>query len=567
MNSDQVQDTSVEITPEAVVDVKFSDLSLPEPILRALLECGYEYPTTIQAQAIPQLLAGHDLIGGSQTGTGKTAAFLLPILAKLHLKKVQELADRVGTDLPDDVSTEQEGPSTSQRVIPMAAEGGEGYSLSEPSDGNSQPSHSQNEGNKRRRPRRRKSSRSSNNQNQQQAQASDAPDRGPRQGNRAPDANGGRHQRSGYESSRERSPRRQHNEGPRSHSQKRPAGGQYADRQHSQSTPQPSVLILEPTRELATQVFDSFQRYAKYLNIKAALLYGGVGYGLQRQQLDQGADIIIATPGRLMDMIEQRSLSLKGVDTLVLDEADRMLDMGFMPAVRKIVSYCPKERQSLLFSATLSPEIASLSKAFLKNPVEIKVGGGTSLAETINHGLYPVDERQKFDLLRALLEHLDYKSVLIFTRMKIGADIVSRWLENHGHAPVAVLHADRSQKEREQALNDFKSGKCQILVATDIVARGIDISGITHVINYDVPQHPEDYVHRIGRTGRAKREGDAVTIFTATEVEFVASIERLINQRIERRKLPGFNYNWTPILEDRAPAKKKRNRGFQRPAF
>lgn len=544
MNDDSQNVPSADSPAEDSPKIRFADLGLPEPVLRALTDCGYEYPTPIQAQAIPQLLAGHDLIGGSQTGTGKTAAFLLPILAKLHLKKVAELAQRD----PDDSAVPESSGDSPSRAIPMAADGEEGYSLSEPSGPSPSQPNAEGGENPRRKPSRSR--------------------REPRQDDRS------QHYATQNEGSQQRRPSQYHqsqrqdrprHQGP-SRNQRPHASQSGSNRQYQQQEiPQPVVLILEPTRELATQVFEAFNRYAKYLNVKAALLYGGVGYGLQRQQLNQGADIIIATPGRLMDLVEQRSLSLRSVDTLVLDEADRMLDMGFMPAVRKIVSFCPKDRQSLLFSATLPPEIVSLAQVFLRNPVEIKVGGGASPAETISHALYPVDERQKFDLLRALLEHLDYKSVLIFTRMKIGADIVSRWLENHGHAPVAVLHADRSQKEREQALNDFKSGKCEILVATDIVARGIDISGITHVINYDVPQHPEDYVHRIGRTGRAKRDGDAVTLFTATEVEFVAAIERFIKQRIERKKLPDFPYNWTPILEDRAPVKKKRNRGFQRP--
>ncbi len=555
MNDDSQNVPSADSPAEDSPKIRFADLGLPEPVLRALTDCGYEYPTPIQAQAIPQLLAGHDLIGGSQTGTGKTAAFLLPILAKLHLKKVAELAQRD----PDASAVPESSGDSPSRAIPMAADGEEGYSLSEPAGDNSaQPGAEGGDKKRRKRPRRRRGPGQDQTARQDQAHSSED-------------------NASSSEASRDSQPRqydhprqRQQGDRPRhqpQHRSQRPAhpqSGGHRDHGHRE-IPRPVVLILEPTRELATQVFEAFNRYAKYLNVKAALLYGGVGYGLQRQQLNQGADIIIATPGRLMDLVEQRSLSLKSVDTLVLDEADRMLDMGFMPAVRKIVSFCPKDRQSLLFSATLPPEIVSLAQVFLRNPVEIKVGGGASPAETISHALYPVDERQKFDLLRALLEHLDYKSVLIFTRMKIGADIVSRWLENHGHAPVAVLHADRSQKEREQALNDFKSGKCEILVATDIVARGIDISGITHVINYDVPQHPEDYVHRIGRTGRAKRDGDAVTLFTATEVEFVAAIERFIKQRIERKKLPDFPYNWTPILEDRAPVKKKRNRGFQRP--
>jgi ATP-dependent RNA helicase RhlE len=392
----------------------FEELGLHPDVLKALIEKGYKNPTPIQAEAIPQLIEGRDLIGGSQTGTGKTAAFALPILSRL-----------------------------------------EGH----------------------------------------------------------------------------------------------------------QKTPR--VLILEPTRELAQQVMEQLSLYGKYRPFKSVLVHGGVGYGKQKDALKEGVDIVVATPGRLLDHIGQKTLSLKNIEILILDEADRMLDMGFLPDVRKIVRMCAEERQSLLFSATIPPEIDRLSRAMLKNPVQIKIGGGRKPAETINHTIFPVDDRQKFDLLVALLEKLDYHSVLIFTRTKMGADTIARWLNETNHGPTGVLHSDRKQKERDASLADFKSGKIEILVATDIVARGIDISGVSHVINYDIPLHPEDYVHRIGRTGRAEKSGDAVTILTAGELDFLRAIERFIGKEIPQEKLESFDYNWSPLFEKLGkPKKKKRNRGY-----
>jgi ATP-dependent RNA helicase RhlE len=271
----------------------------------------------------------------------------------------------------------------------------------------------------------------------------------------------------------------------------------------------------------------------------------------------------VATPGRLLDHINQKAVSLKRVEVLILDEADRMLDMGFLPDMRKIVRLCPKKRQSLLFSATIPPEIDRLSQSMLKDPVQIKIGGGRMPAETIQHSIYPVDDRQKFDLLVALLEKLAYHSVLVFTRTKAGADTIARWLNETNHGPTGVLHSDRKQKERDASLAAFKSGKIEILVATDIVARGIDISDVSHVINYDIPLHPEDYVHRIGRTGRAEKSGDAVTILTAGELEYLRAIERFIDQAIPQVKLDSFDYSWSPLFEKLGkPKKKKRNRGY-----
>jgi len=393
----------------------FADLGLPEFVLKAVADAGYTTPTPIQAQAIPELLSGRDLIGGSQTGTGKTAAFALPIVARLA-----------------------------------------------------------------------------------------------------------RHGRL-------------------------------------------RALILEPTRELAQQVYEAITAYASHTDLRVSLLYGGVRYGKQRDELKAGPDIVVATPGRLLDFIGQKAIQLNRVETLVLDEADRMLDMGFLPDVKRIIGYTPEKRQSLLFSATVPPAIETLSKWMLVNPITIRIGSGTSAADTITHSIYPVDDRQKFDLLVAILNNTDYKSALIFTRTKHRADMIATWLSRYDKK-VGVLHSDRTQRERESAMADFRSGRSRILVATDIVARGIDISGISHVVNYDIPQHAEDYVHRIGRTGRASREGEAVTLYSAGEQDFLRGIERFIGQKIKRSKLDGFKYNWSPVLDETSVDKpKRRNMGLLQP--
>jgi len=398
------------VAVEATSTPAFTELGLPDYVLKAIKDAGYETPTPIQQQAIPELLAGRDLIGGSQTGTGKTAAFALPLIARLH--------------------------------------------------------------------------------------------------------------------------------------------------RHGKVR----ALILEPTRELAQQVYDAITVFAKHTNLRTALLYGGVRYGKQRDQIARTPDIVVATPGRLLDFLSQNAINFGNVETLILDEADRMLDMGFMPDVRRIISYTPSTRQSLLFSATVPPAIETLARTMLKDPVTIRIGSGTSAADTITHSIYPVDNRQKFDLLVALLDHVDYDSALIFTRTKHGADTIAKWLNLRGQL-VGVLHSDRTQRERENAMKNFRSGKSRILVATDIVARGIDISGISHVINYDIPQHPEDYVHRIGRTGRASKEGEAVTLYSAGEQDFLRGIERFIGQKITRSKLENFDYNWSPVLDAAAADKpKRRNR-------
>jgi ATP-dependent RNA helicase RhlE len=314
--------------------------------------------------------------------------------------------------------------------------------------------------------------------------------------------------------------------------------------------PGPRILVLEPTRELAAQVDQASRDYSRFGDLRTTVVYGGVGYGTQEAQLRLGTDVLVATPGRLLDFMEKGTITLSHIQHLVLDEADRMLDMGFMPDVRRIIDACPKERQTLLFSATMPPEIAKLTEWAMKTPERIEIGGRRSPAETVTHALYPVAATQKFDLLVEILERTHYHSVLIFCRTKMNADRIAGRLQSAGHT-VAVMHSDRAQSERTEALEGFRTGKYEVMVATDIASRGIDVASVTHVINYDVPQHPDDYVHRIGRTGRAQAEGDAFTLMTAEEGPDVSAIERFIGQEIPRKKLENFKYVYSIALDDK----------------
>lgn len=307
-------------------------------------------------------------------------------------------------------------------------------------------------------------------------------------------------------------------------------------------------LVLEPTRELAAQVETAFRDYGRFTNLRVSLVHGGVGYGKQREEAQRGNDIVVATPGRLLDHLEQGTMKLDKVSILVLDEVDRMLDMGFLPDVRRIVEQISTDRQTLLFSATLPPEIERLAGWVLRDPQVIEIGARRSPAETVTHAVYPVAAEQKFDLLMALLERTNFDSALIFSRTKHGADRIAHKLKQGKHS-VAVLHSNRTQRERVEALDGFKSGKYEIMVATDIAARGIDVAGVSHVINYDVPEHPEDYVHRIGRTGRAQKVGDAFTLMNGGELPALQAIERFIGQKIPRLKLEGFSYLYTALFE------------------
>jgi ATP-dependent RNA helicase RhlE len=393
--------------------MSFKALGLSEPVLRGVQAAGYTDPTPIQLRAIPAVLSGRDLIASAQTGTGKTAAFALPILTLL-------------------------GPQASPVPRPK-------------SSGHNHPS-----------------------------------------------------------------------------SVHRAAAA-------------PRVLILEPTRELAAQVETAFHDFARFTTLNTLAVFGGVGYGHQRSELRRGVEVIAATPGRLMDFLKTGEITLRDIKILVLDEVDRMLDMGFLPVVKDIISRCPRERQTLFFSATVPPEIAAVAAFALRDPTRIEIGVNRSVNQSVTHALYPVNAGQKFDLLLALLAKIDFQSVLIFSRTKHGADKIARKLKAANHS-VAVLHANRSQNQRLEALAGFKSGKYELMVATDIASRGIDVAGVSHVINFDVPENPEDYVHRIGRTGRAQAVGDAFTLVTPENANDIRDIQRFIGAKIPELRLEGFPY-------------------------
>jgi ATP-dependent RNA helicase RhlE len=322
--------------------------------------------------------------------------------------------------------------------------------------------------------------------------------------------------------------------------------------QLGQHGPGPRFLVIEPTRELAAQVETAIRDFARFTNLRQTVIFGGVGYGRQLQELQRGMDVIVATPGRLLDHMQQGACKLDKIQFLVLDEADRLLDMGFLPDVRRIIEKCPRDRHTSLFSATIPPEIETLIQWAMKHPQTVEIGARRSPAETVQHVIYPVSDSQKTELLLELLKRVNFDSVIVFCRTKHGADRVAHVLKRSNHA-VAVLHSNRTQSEREQALRGFRDGRFEVLVATDIAARGLDIADVSHVINYDVPQHPEDYIHRIGRTGRMEAKGDAFTLMVAEDARHVQSIERFISQKIPRVKLDGFNYRYTALFEADKP--------------
>jgi ATP-dependent RNA helicase RhlE len=308
--------------------------------------------------------------------------------------------------------------------------------------------------------------------------------------------------------------------------------------------------VLEPTRELAHQVAEQFIKYGKHTGLKTALLYGGVGYGEQSKMLEDGADIVVATPGRLVDHFYRGTMRFNALKILVLDEVDRMLDMGFLPQVRKIVNLCPwDERQTLFFSATMPAAIQTFAQWCLVDPVSVEIAR-RAVASTVTHAFYPVAMDQRDELLVGLLDATEWHSVMIFTRTRKEADQVTDMLKENGHPKVVAMHSDVNQKDRMEALQGFRDGKYDVLVATDVAARGIDISGVSHVINYRVPENAEDYVHRIGRTGRAEAEGDAFTILTADELDYAKSVEVYVDQKIPRKKLENFPYTYTAMLDE-----------------
>ena len=327
-----------------------------------------------------------------------------------------------------------------------------------------------------------------------------------------------------------------------------------------------TVLILSPTRELANQTDAACRQFAPK-HIRCAAIIGGAGYKSQTDAIRRGANIIVATPGRLMDFMEQGILDLSKIDTLVLDEADRMLDMGFLPAIKRINKAIPSNRQTLFFSATLSNEIERIALSLMDDPHYVEISARGKTASTIEQTAYPVGQQFKVPLLLELLQKENFERVLIFTRTKRGADRLAHVLERR-ELKSNRIHGDRSQSQREAALHGFKSGKTRVLVATDVAARGIDIDSVSHVINYDVPTVPEDYVHRIGRTGRAGNKGRAITLFTTAEEHSMRAIERLTGQQVERTLLPGFGGELfaaaVPSIRKGTPARSFRSYGGRR---
>ncbi|MDI1301320.1 MAG: DEAD/DEAH box helicase [bacterium] len=325
------------------------------------------------------------------------------------------------------------------------------------------------------------------------------------------------------------------------------------------------VLILTPTRELAAQVEESVRTYGKYIDVKSMVIFGGVNINPQKEKLNRRIDILVATPGRLLDHIGQKTIDLSGVETLVLDEADRMLDMGFIRDIRRILPLLPKERQNLLFSATFSDEIKTLSASILHDPVHIEVARRNAPAELVSQVVHPVDRERKRELLEKLIKEGKWTQVLVFARTKHGANRLAEQLDKSGISALPI-HGNKSQTARERALREFKAGNLRVLVATDIAARGIDIDALPHVVNYELPNTPEDYVHRIGRTGRAGSEGEAISLVCVDELKLLADIEKLMKRKLNSVVIAGFepdmNAKPEPLRKPRTdlPARTPRNR-------
>jgi ATP-dependent RNA helicase RhlE len=328
------------------------------------------------------------------------------------------------------------------------------------------------------------------------------------------------------------------------------------------------ALVLTPTRELAVQVAESFRDYSKHLPLRSTVVYGGVDMNAQIEQLRKGVEILVATPGRLLDHVQNKTVMFNQVSILVLDEADRMLDMGFLPDIKRIIALLPAQRQNLLFSATFPDEIRALVKTMLRNPAEVQIAARNAVAELVTHVMHPVAREKKRELLAYLIQTRGLKQVLVFTGTRIGANRLAHQLRRD-HIQADAIHGDKSQAEREAALADFKAGKTTVLVATDVASRGLDIEGLPQVINFDVPHSPEDYVHRIGRTGRAGLTGEAISLVSPQDHDAIGAIERLIKKRIDRVLVPSFEASGASVAvlmgdEPRRDANPRRERGRDR---
>jgi ATP-dependent RNA helicase RhlE len=329
------------------------------------------------------------------------------------------------------------------------------------------------------------------------------------------------------------------------------------------------ALVLTPTRELAIQVYESFRDYGKHVPLRSTIVYGGVDMNAQITELRRGVEILIATPGRLLDHVQNKTVMLGQVSVLILDEADRMLDMGFMPDIKRIIALLPHERQNLMFSATFPDEIRNLAKHILRNPAEVQVAARNAAADLVTHVLHPVARQKKRELLAYLIQTRGLKQVLVFCSTRIGANRLGHQLRrDHIHAD--AIHGDKSQSEREASLEAFKAGKTAVLVATDVASRGLDIEGLPQVINFDIPRSPEDYVHRIGRTGRAGLTGEAISLVAPDDLDALAQIEKLIKKKIERVLVPGFEPDGgtlaTLMGRDAIPPRERRQPGRERAA-
>lgn len=506
----------------AILDIMehdFAQLGLNEHILEGVRALGFTTPTPVQAQAIPQVLAGRDVIASAQTGTGKTAAFALPIL------QVIEAASRTAREeqaraMAADARERKDGRHDATGPDVLADAVGDDASISHGVDADGTPS-------KPRRRRRRHHKRSSGDAASPQTQQASAPT--------ASDAE-------------EPHPARKRRRG-RKHADK---GAHTRTRDPHAHPFGPFALVVTPTRELASQIEDVVSVVCEHTGQRAVVVRGGTKFERQIRELEAGCDLLVATPGRLIDLMDHGHVDLGQVQCLVLDEADRMLDMGFWPSVRRIVAACPKKRQTLLFSATIPPSIRGTVDAMLSDPVTIEIARVGQTADTVAEHLCPVTQGQKAQLLQGLLKTGGAAStrperVLVFCRTKHRADELEALLKHVG-VSVDVMHADRPQKARERALERFRKGTVQVLVATDVMSRGIDVSGIDAVVNFDVPMDPEDYVHRIGRTGRAGATGQAYTFVAPDEITPLREIEYFTRKLVPLWDLDGFEYDGARIV-------------------